>query len=543
MAVNEATIRDKLVNNLNVIDNDISLLDKEVFLKNLKGTRGYVDILAKDSSGRYIIIELKRSDQASREALHETVKYFEAIKENKSLKDDEVIIYIVSTEWKELIVPFSRFVKEISFNVKGFELSVDTNGEPISARQVIPLDVKNSRQLHHQCKICLYKNEGNRTKGISSIEKIFKDKGIFDYVLVLMSNLGVEIFSELPFMIYIATQELSEEEYIEIIKKDKSVYADFIDNYDYYKTLSAEEYASFIQIAAIDDTKPWVYADWKEIGYPAKFNHKLLQDEGWVIEGIIRHGRLNHNELLNDDVIINELKGDGGENKARYKKTFSLKDKASNKLVKAEIKTCLIDNKVWARGVINAIDELSSFSAFDACDIDIHNPMDTLNSIYRSNKEFDELPNDEGLKRCQMWIPSYQIGCQSDNRVVVYLGMLTDNGNRIEVKDYFFKFYAGEVDNYFLKYVATGYNKNDVREAKELGFDYANFKIEYDKNTHDKKYYKFNGYEFEEVPEFIFNESVIKFFLKESDFMNSLNEIYAKRFFTVDGVDMVFSTL
>lgn len=542
MTINEATIRDRLANNLGVIDSKLTLIGTEVYLNNLKGTRGYIDILAKDNHGRYIIIELKRSNEASRQALHETVKYFEAIKENKSLKDNEIIVYVVSTEWKELLVPFSKFVKEISFNLKGFDLLVDVDGEPIHSNQVDPLEVSNSRRLHSQCKICLYHNEANRNKGVASIENIYKEKGILDYVLVLMSNLEVDMFSELPYMIYISTQELSEEEYIRIIKTDADVYADFIENHDYYKSLRLEEYASLIQIAAIDDTKPWVYADWKEIGYPAKFNHKLLQDEGWEIEGVSRYGRLKYNELLTDDVIISELKGDGGENKARYKKVFSLKDKASNNLVKSEVKSCLIDNKVWERGVVNAIDELSSIKEFDSCVIDIHNPMDTLDSIYKSNKEFDELPNDEGLKRCHMWIPSYQIGCESDGRVVVYLGMLADNGKRIELKDYFIKFYDGQVDNYFLKYVATGYNKNDVAEAKELGFDYANFKIEYDKNTHVKKYYKFNGYEFEEVHEFVFNDSMIKFFLKESEFVFSLNELYAKRFFTVGGVDMVFST-
>ena len=540
MTVNETTIRDRLAKNLTVIDDELTFIDKEVYLNNLKGTRGFVDILAKDNHSRYVIVELKRSNASSREALHEVIKYFEAIKENKSLKDDEVLVYIVSTEWKELIVPFSKFSSEVSFNVKGFHLLVNDDGDPITAIEVTPLKVKNTRRLHKQCKICLYASEGNRAKGVLSIEEIYKKRGVEDYVLVLMSNLNDELFSELPFMIYISTQELSEQEYISIIEKDKDVYDEFMENSDYYKSVGVESYESMLQIAAIDDVKPWVYADYKEIGYPAKFNHKLLQDEGWLVETILRYGKLKNNELLSDDIILNELKGDGGENKTRYKRNFSLRDNAASKLVKKEIMQCLVDNKVWLKGINNAVDELISFNEFSGCFIDVYNPMDTLNSIHNSNKEFDELPNDEGLSRCQIWIPSYQVVSENEKMVMIYIGMLADNGRRMEVEQYFSKFYGGDLDNYFLKYTATGYNPNDVNEARELGFDYANYKIELNKESSQKSFYKFNGYEFDEVQPFMLNEAMIKFFLTESDFMNSLNELYTDRFVDIKTFEEIF---
>lgn len=540
MIVNETRIRDRLAKNLSVINGELTFIDKEVYLNNLKGTRGFVDILAKDNQSRYVIVELKRSNASSREALHEVVKYFEAIKENKSLKDDELIVYIVSTEWQELIVPFSKFVSEVSFNVKGFELLVNDNGDPTTAIEVTPLKLKNSRRLHKQCKICLYISEENRIKGIASINEIYNDKGVEDYILVLMSNLNNALFSDLPFMIYISTQELSEQEYFSILEKDKDVYDEFMENSSDYKSVGVELYESMLQIAAIDDVKPWVYADYKEIGYPAKFNHKLLQDEGWTVETILRYGKLKNNELLSDDIILNELKGDGGENKSRYKRKFSLTDNAASKLVKKEIAQCLVDNKIWLKGIVNAVDELTSFIGLSDCFIDVYNPMDTLNSIHNSSKEFDQLPNDEGLRRCQIWIPSYQVFSENEEVVMVYLGMLADNGRRMDVEQYFSKFYGGEVNYYFLKYTATGYNPNDVNEARELGFDYANYKIELNKESSQKKFYKFNGYDFEEVQPFYFNDAMIKFFLSEPEFMNSLNEMYAKRFIDGKAFEQIF---
>ena len=48
---------------------------------------------AKDSQNRYVLIELKRSDAVARQVIHEVLKYIEGIKENKSLKNDELVAY------------------------------------------------------------------------------------------------------------------------------------------------------------------------------------------------------------------------------------------------------------------------------------------------------------------------------------------------------------------------------------------------------------------------------------------------------------------
>lgn len=71
----EEKIRDKLALCLYILDDGLTLLEKEAFLPNNEGTRGFVDILAKDSLNRYLLIELKRSKAASREAIHEVLKY------------------------------------------------------------------------------------------------------------------------------------------------------------------------------------------------------------------------------------------------------------------------------------------------------------------------------------------------------------------------------------------------------------------------------------------------------------------------------------
>jgi Predicted nuclease of the RecB family len=182
----EDKIRDKLALHLDILEKEIVLLKKEAFLPNHQGTRGFVDILAKDSLGRFVIIELKRSKAASREAIHEILKYIENIKETKSLKNDEIIALIVSTEWEELLIPFSSFVEKAPYSVVGYKLTVDTDLTPLSATIVEPLKLKNERLLSDRHSIALYRNKENLEKGVKSHIQCYTNKNIRDFVLLIL---------------------------------------------------------------------------------------------------------------------------------------------------------------------------------------------------------------------------------------------------------------------------------------------------------------------------------------------------------------------
>ena len=182
----ENTIRDFLINQLEMIEPGLESLAKEHYLPNTLGTRGFVDILAKDSFGRFVIIELKRSDAASREALHEVLKYIEGIKENKKLRDDEIRAIIVSTEWDELLIPFSSFYNRCDCSVVGVQLKVDDSLKPTSVIKVIPLKLKSDRLLSDQHIYRLYTSEKSLEKGLKSHLDCYHTKGISDFVLVIL---------------------------------------------------------------------------------------------------------------------------------------------------------------------------------------------------------------------------------------------------------------------------------------------------------------------------------------------------------------------
>src|ERR1700679_433572 len=105
----EAELRDLLSVQLEAIEPGLILVKKEQYIPNDLGTRSFIDLLARDREDRWVLIELKRSGAASREAIHEIYKYIEGVKAHLRVRDDEVRAIIASTDWKELLVPYSRF--------------------------------------------------------------------------------------------------------------------------------------------------------------------------------------------------------------------------------------------------------------------------------------------------------------------------------------------------------------------------------------------------------------------------------------------------
>ncbi|MEQ1829181.1 MAG: endonuclease NucS domain-containing protein, partial [Pirellula sp.] len=105
----ESDIRNNLANCLEKLEPGLELIAIEFPLPNLIGTRGFIDILARDRFNNRVIIELKRSDQAARQAIHELHKYVALLRMKEGLSHGTIRTMLVSTEWSELRVPFAEF--------------------------------------------------------------------------------------------------------------------------------------------------------------------------------------------------------------------------------------------------------------------------------------------------------------------------------------------------------------------------------------------------------------------------------------------------
>jgi RecB family endonuclease NucS len=114
----ESKIRDRLAENFGILEEGLELIELEYKLPNALGGKGFIDILARDRFGMVVVIEIKRSDAATRQAAHEIFKYTALLRTNHGLSDDGVRCIILSTEWHELLVPFSELAASVSYHVE-----------------------------------------------------------------------------------------------------------------------------------------------------------------------------------------------------------------------------------------------------------------------------------------------------------------------------------------------------------------------------------------------------------------------------------------
>ncbi len=84
---NENAIRDRLIERLDIIEPGLTLVAREHYLKNPNGASGFLDIFARAANGQLVIVEIKRTDAAAREALQELFKYAALLRQNYLVRE------------------------------------------------------------------------------------------------------------------------------------------------------------------------------------------------------------------------------------------------------------------------------------------------------------------------------------------------------------------------------------------------------------------------------------------------------------------------
>ena len=81
-----------------------------------------------------------------------------------------------------------------------------------------------------------------------------------------------------------------------------------------------------------------------EASWPEKF---AAEREFWIVDGIIRTGRLRNNTLVTDDDLLNHLVGNSGTGIVSYNGVASPDYPASWQVAKQQICRCLVGNSTW----------------------------------------------------------------------------------------------------------------------------------------------------------------------------------------------------
>ncbi|WP_128414703.1 endonuclease NucS domain-containing protein [Flavobacterium sp. Root901] len=539
----EALIRDSLAENLGILNPQYELIGKEHYIAKGATTKSFIDILAKDRENNYIIIEIKRSNQAERQAIHEIYKYVEAVKEKYKANAGEIKAVIASTSWEELLVPFSAFFNESGITVEGYHLEVDGEYKVISAKRVVPCKTSKGRLLSPVHKCNLYNDEKKLKKGLKNHHQNYRLKGFEDYVLFVMaapqtnesdykkrlaemsaamigSEPDYEHFATMilpKFMIYSAFHRLPTKNYWEILKTDPEIYKQTEDYLKFFKIKDQEAVDEVLENDILGTLKPYFYSDECESGSPAKLV-KILTAENWTILEIIRSDSLKANTLLTDEKIISEMMGDSGASNAILRDSFVISGRAKFLQMKENSAKALKYNEVWKNHLRIFFDDIESLEGYDF-GIEILNTTHILLTfilIAISGKRNEHLPK-------------YIIRVNKNAHEKFFLGTFKWNGKKPHLNALMNRCFNGNPENFIMTLNWGGFDRNNDAVLEELGLSFESYLVEV--RDDQRKDFVFRNYRFEEVG--FIEDGIDRFMNENSGFVEQLAAIYKKHTFSL----------
>jgi hypothetical protein len=372
----ESELRDKLAQRLDLIESHLTLLSTEEYLPNREGSHGFIDILAQDKFGNIVIIELKRSNSASRQAIHELYKYISLIKQNHHIPANKLRCIVVSTTWHELLNPFIEFQESVLFHVEGYQLFLDSFQNPSKAQLI---DTSNTTQqeeivicpLH---KILIFAEQTDRDQAIVSLISFLKDANVADYCCILsLDYQGVNPTCIYPYAVYYLPSRIP-----------KVVQKRMLDN----NILGVADYGG-------DDVPEWQVEEALISCLHNAFNlspltydfesgtaEKLLGmiNSGWLVTQIVRTGQMFHSKTFYSDLdIIRYATGLEGSNRLKFSVIGTPKQKSRWAEIIENMKSVLAGNPTWFYGILWYCDEIISKGYPNAnVSIDIFNPLNGI---------------------------------------------------------------------------------------------------------------------------------------------------------------------
>ncbi|WP_024311122.1 endonuclease NucS domain-containing protein [Sinorhizobium medicae] len=451
----EDILRDFLAENLHLLEDGLELLKKERFLPNEFGSNGFLDILAKDRSGNFVVIEVKIAKYAEREAFTELLKYMGLMKRHLGSRESEIRLFIVSPDWRELTVPFSEFASAVSYNVTGYKVTI--SGESVTAVSIQPpLPPAIGRSIVPRHWAQFYNEEKERDNKSEIYAEKIKQRGIKNFVIVRFEvNYGYTA----GYCFYFA-QQRETREFHEKVLRDAST-ARYEEIMEYVEDFDDDDALNEIADASTDMIN--VSADELEIGHPEKF--KGWYERGnWIIEKISRFGTFSRDERLTDEMIINELCGHTGQSYTWYNAAARSGDKSKRSEIRSSYANCLHHNDQWRRDLRDIL-EWEETHRSGALALSIFNPENIIESIYL----YDRTGNPS-------YIPKFTVVSddRDDDRLHVFRGLvIATNKSPATWAEIVERHFDGDMSNYHFATHLHGIYEMNNEIMGDLGLRYV----------------------------------------------------------------------
>lgn len=369
----EKDIQQSLASNLDKIESGLELTGVEIPLDNAIGSGGRIDILARDRFGLRVIIELKRSNQSARDAIHEIHKYVALFRTQHQLPTNRIRCIIASTEWSELRVPFSEYVANSVHQVQGVHLFVDTEGNVTATEKVEPVALDSGGEFLLSHLIYFFANKSKRDTKIielqSELDKRKAHGGVLLEVDFCLANERV-IY---PHGIYLALSRFPSD-------VEKELLVEYANDYDFEEDEIEIAWFHGHCLGTITDEID-LSQDELETGYPEKL-HTMLGG-GWKVNAVHRFGMVLSNVAADDKELIDRLKGYEGENVAVFSRTSKPEFALDWENTVSEAQNSLEGNIEWTEG-FNWFCSMVNAKFFNSSvAIQIYNPLNLPITLFK----------------------------------------------------------------------------------------------------------------------------------------------------------------
>ncbi|WHX17702.1 endonuclease NucS [Streptomyces malaysiensis subsp. malaysiensis] len=364
----EAQLRDMLAERLILIEPGLRLVDTEYSMPNAHGTRGRIDILARDRHGSWVVIELKRSDSSSARALHEVTKYAELLQREMGLRANRIRAMIVSTTWRELRVPVSNMARDWSHDLRGYQLTLDDEGRPVRADRVEFLEAPVPPRVTPHHFMYFYNSPQERDAGWHEIKTRAAEVGAQDVLAANFRRMAQRDLVVAPYGLYCAIGR---------------VHLDDMPAWlDHYGSESYEDHGGFpLEYTVRGHILSHVFAADCELAHPGMLR-KLDEDPRWEIEDYRLAGDFARRTPLDEQDLLRDLNGDEeGLGEILYTGSARTTDRGRWPAFREESRRCFAGNPAWAQLVGRWLEDVSADSVERDVLLHVYNPCDLIQSL------------------------------------------------------------------------------------------------------------------------------------------------------------------
>ncbi|MFP2925888.1 endonuclease NucS domain-containing protein [Pyxidicoccus sp. 3LG] len=340
----EAAIRDHLAEHLTLIEPGLTLVRKEFKLPNPIGAKGFIDILARDRFGLTVVIELKRSDTASRSALHELHKYIALLRSHHGLGAESIRCIVASTHWHELRVPFLEFCGSVAYAAEGLQLHLDSAGVPVAVTRVEPLPPSDALSLCPDHMVFCFGDQERRTQGLRCLQQELERLRVRDHLILKLDHKHPSPLGPLPFALYVALGGVGFEARSSIEPHLSPSAQEVIEE------MQGDEHGERwgFENAIFSDLAVAVLSEDTTMSAPDPFVG-LLRD--WTCTEIMRGGRFESRELHQDEELLSRLAGLDGDNPVGFWSIRTPRHKPSWDSARERLRYSLRESEPWLKGL------------------------------------------------------------------------------------------------------------------------------------------------------------------------------------------------